>query len=81
VLPRFARLAYHRQEYIQVIEADTALVDTIWLINRAEWPLSAAGTKMAGSKDVTTWPNLDPFSLLRQTLPMRIRMNLFICQL
>lgn len=41
VLPRFARLAFHLQEGIQVIEAGNALVDSIWLIHRAEWPLSA----------------------------------------
>jgi DNA-binding transcriptional LysR family regulator len=41
VLPRFARLAFHRQECIQVFEVGGPLVDTIWLIHRAEWPLSA----------------------------------------
>lgn len=41
VLPRFARQAFHRQDRIQVVEAGSALVDTIWLIHRAEWPLSA----------------------------------------
>lgn len=41
VIPRYARLAFHRQDDIQVIEAGAPLVDTIWLIHRAEWPLSA----------------------------------------
>ena len=41
VLPRFARLAFHTQQAIQVIESGSAVVDTIWLIHRAEWPLSA----------------------------------------
>ena len=41
VLPRFARMAFHLQNGIQVIEAGNALVDSIWLIHRAEWPLSA----------------------------------------
>ncbi|MDF7649457.1 LysR family transcriptional regulator [Pantoea sp. Acro-805] len=41
VLPRFARMAFHLQDGIQVIEAGNALVDSIWLIHRAEWPLSA----------------------------------------
>lgn len=41
VLPRYARLAFHRQDDIHVIEEGTPLVDTIWLIHRAEWPLSA----------------------------------------
>lgn len=48
VLPRFARLAFHRQECIQVIEAGNALVDTIWLIHRAEWPLSARAQQALG---------------------------------
>lgn len=41
VIPRFARLAFSRPESIQVIEGDHSVVDTIWLIHRAEWPLSA----------------------------------------
>lgn len=41
VIPRYARLAFHRQDDIRVIEAGAPLVDTIWLIHRAEWPLSA----------------------------------------
>lgn len=41
VLPSFARMAFHLQDGIQVIEAGNALVDSIWLIHRAEWPLSA----------------------------------------
>ncbi|WES67636.1 LysR family transcriptional regulator [Superficieibacter sp. HKU1] len=41
VLPRFARLAFARPQAIKVTEDGAALVDTIWLIHRAEWPLSA----------------------------------------
>ena len=41
VLPRFARLAFSRAQDIRVIEGTPELVDTIWLIHRAEWPLSS----------------------------------------
>jgi DNA-binding transcriptional LysR family regulator len=39
VLPRYARRAFARQEAIEVVECDVAVVDTLWLIYRAEWPL------------------------------------------
>lgn len=41
VIPRFARLAFSRQDEIQVIEGAPTVVDTLWLLHRAEWPLSA----------------------------------------
>jgi DNA-binding transcriptional LysR family regulator len=41
VIPRFARMAFAQQEAIQVLEATPAIVDTLWLLHRAEWPLSA----------------------------------------
>ena len=41
VIPRFARLAFSDQDAIQVIEGAPAVVDTLWLLHRAEWPLSA----------------------------------------
>ncbi|WP_439858743.1 LysR family transcriptional regulator [Pseudomonas sp. MBLB4136] len=41
VIPRFARLAFARPEAIQVIEGAPAVVDSLWLLHRAEWPLSA----------------------------------------
>ncbi|MRW93457.1 LysR family transcriptional regulator [Duganella sp. FT80W] len=41
VIPRFARQAFARQEALRVIQCDTGIVDTLWLIHRAEWPLSA----------------------------------------
>lgn len=40
VLPRYARLAFQRSESIQVIEGPRLVEDTLWLIHRAEWPLS-----------------------------------------
>ncbi|MCC5068270.1 LysR family transcriptional regulator [Xanthomonas campestris] len=41
VIPRSARLAFHDQAAIQVVEGLHPVVDTLWLIHRAEWPLSA----------------------------------------
>ncbi|AOW14854.1 LysR family transcriptional regulator [Hydrogenophaga crassostreae] len=41
VLPRYARLAFAQPERIQVIEGAPQVVDTLWLLHRAEWPLSA----------------------------------------
>jgi DNA-binding transcriptional LysR family regulator len=41
VIPRYARLAFPRQDAIHVIEGTPAVVDTLWLLHRAEWPLSA----------------------------------------
>lgn len=41
VLPRFARQAFANQNAIQVIECGSPVIDTLWLIHRAEWPLAA----------------------------------------
>jgi DNA-binding transcriptional LysR family regulator len=41
VMPRFARRAFAQQDAIQVLEGEPAIVDTLWLLHRAEWPLSA----------------------------------------
>ena len=41
VLPRYARLAFSAPDAIQVIEGTPAVVDTLWLLHRAEWPLTA----------------------------------------
>ncbi|WP_416411735.1 LysR family transcriptional regulator [Pantoea sp. App145] len=40
VIPQSARLAFAQSEAIQVESCGVSLVDTIWLIHRAEWPLS-----------------------------------------
>lgn len=40
IIPKYARLAFTRQQEIQVESCGVELVDTIWLIHRAEWPLS-----------------------------------------
>lgn len=41
VLPRYARQAFGRQDAIRVLAGGPPVVDTLWLIHRAEWPLSA----------------------------------------
>ncbi|EKP0306557.1 LysR family transcriptional regulator [Aeromonas veronii] len=41
VLPRFAITACAQQEQIRVIQSRIEVIDTLWLINRAEWPLPA----------------------------------------
>ena len=41
VLTRHARRAFPRQEEIRVLDCGSPVVDTLWLIHRAEWPLSA----------------------------------------
>lgn len=41
VIPAYARQAFARQEALQVVDMGTPVVDTLWLIHRAEWPLSA----------------------------------------
>lgn len=41
VLPRYARKAFAGQDAIRVVEGSPAVVDTLWLIHRAEWPLPA----------------------------------------
>lgn len=40
VLPQFARLAWPDQQTISAIACPVPVTDTIWLIHRAEWPLS-----------------------------------------
>lgn len=41
VLPRFARQAFANPGAIQVVECGSPVIDTLWLIHRAEWPLAA----------------------------------------
>ncbi|MCU4676524.1 LysR family transcriptional regulator [Catenovulum sp. 2E275] len=41
VLPRYAREAFNDQTKIKVLNQDRAVVDTIWLIYRSEWPLQS----------------------------------------
>jgi transcriptional regulator, LysR family len=39
VMPRHARRAFARQDAIRVLDADRSVVETLWLIHRAEWEL------------------------------------------
>lgn len=41
VIPRYARESFARQDAIRVVECGDPIIDTLWLIHRAEWPLSA----------------------------------------
>ncbi|MCS6096320.1 LysR family transcriptional regulator [Shewanella baltica] len=45
VIPQYARKAFERQQEIYVVECGSQVVDTIWLIHRAEWPLSRRAQK------------------------------------
>jgi DNA-binding transcriptional LysR family regulator len=40
VLPRYARQAFAHQDAIRVVSGDVQVIDKLWLIHRAEWPLS-----------------------------------------
>ncbi|MGJ7916507.1 LysR family transcriptional regulator [Massilia sp. LXY-6] len=46
VLPRHARLAFARPDAIRVIEGCAPVVDQLWLIYRAEWPLPARALRL-----------------------------------
>lgn len=55
VLPRYARQAFRRADAVQVVEGTPAVVDTLWLIHRAEWPLSARAQRvLKGLRDHLT---------------------------
>lgn len=41
VLPQYARQAFARQSEITVMKLERDVVDSLWMISRAEWPLSA----------------------------------------
>ncbi len=44
VLPQFAVSAFGRPSELYVVEQDPPVVDTLWLVTRREWPLSAAAS-------------------------------------
>lgn len=48
VIPRHAREAFGRADAIRVIECGAPVVDTLWLIHRAEWPLSSRANWVLG---------------------------------
>ena len=41
VIPRYARASFANQKAIDVVDCGAPVVDTLWLIHRAEWPLPA----------------------------------------
>lgn len=41
VIPRYARKAFARQELLRVLPGPQEVIDTIWLLHRVEWPMSA----------------------------------------
>lgn len=45
VIPRHARQAFADQGAIRVIERGAPVVDQLWLLHRAEWPLSARAAR------------------------------------
>ncbi|MGC4009556.1 MAG: LysR family transcriptional regulator [Pseudomonas sp.] len=46
VLPRYARRAFAHQDTIAVMDCGTPVVDKLWLIHRAEWPLSGRASSV-----------------------------------
>jgi DNA-binding transcriptional LysR family regulator len=40
VLPRYANRAFGRRQSVQIVACGAPVVDKLWLIHRAEWPLS-----------------------------------------
>ncbi|RQW21596.1 LysR family transcriptional regulator [Rhodobacteraceae bacterium CH30] len=44
VLPQFAVSAFGRPPELYIVEQDPPVVDTLWLVTRREWPLSAAAS-------------------------------------
>jgi DNA-binding transcriptional LysR family regulator len=46
VLPRHARQAFARPERIRVLACAAPVVDQLWIIRRAEWPLSARAQRV-----------------------------------
>ena len=46
VIPRFARKAFARANTIRVVESEHQVVDTLWLLHRAEWPLSGRAKRV-----------------------------------
>ena len=46
VIPRHARQAFARQDAIRVVEGGVPVLDRLWLIHRAEWPLPARARRV-----------------------------------
>jgi DNA-binding transcriptional LysR family regulator len=69
VLPRFAVQAYPRRQAIRVVDTAPQVIDSLWLVTRAEWPLSASAAWalerlrehdwLAGADAPASWPAHD----------------------
>lgn len=46
VLPHYARSAFRAPEAVRVLDGEPAVVDTLWLVHRAEWPLSGRAQRV-----------------------------------
>ena len=46
VIPRHARQAFANPDAIRVVEQEAPVVDSLWVIHRAEWPLSARAARV-----------------------------------
>jgi DNA-binding transcriptional LysR family regulator len=46
VLPRYARQAFSRPELLQVVTGAPEVLDNLWLLHRAEWPLSSRAQRV-----------------------------------
>lgn len=46
VIPRYAHQAFARADAVRVVDCGAPVVDTLWLIHRSEWPLSARATRV-----------------------------------
>ncbi|BEV15507.1 LysR family transcriptional regulator [Herbaspirillum sp. DW155] len=59
VIPRFARQAFAQQDKLHVMENGAQVVDNLWLIHRAEWPLSPSARRLMDSlrENMPHWEN------------------------
>lgn len=63
VIPRHARQAFARQEAIRVVEGGAPVVDRLWLIHRAEWPLSQRAQRVLAHIRAAVAPAVTPTRL------------------
>ncbi len=60
VVPRYARQAFARQEAVRVVAGGEPVVDTLWLIHRAEWPLSSRARRAVDHLRSRISPAVEP---------------------
>ncbi|GHB07593.1 LysR family transcriptional regulator [Salinicola rhizosphaerae] len=60
VVPRYAREAFHMPAAIKVFPYEKPIIDTLWLIHRAEWPLTARTRRVLESlsRQIASGPDL-----------------------